>query len=113
MPCGAEHTCFNLDSRTTSATVAFECARRLGVRSGFRTVPFLDDNRGSRQRSAATLLALRGSHKKGDAIASVNPACRERSRHCDVFYLRQKRLEFGLVFASCSLIGTECAPDRY
>ena len=34
---------FYVDSRTTVATVAYDTARRDGVKTAFRNVPFLDD----------------------------------------------------------------------
>jgi uncharacterized protein len=73
MPVLREHNLFYVDSRTTAATVAFDCARRLGVRSGFRNVPFLDDVPEVGAVRKQLLLALRGAQKKGDAIAIGHP----------------------------------------
>ena len=73
MPVLREHNLFYVDSRTTAATVAFDCAQRLGVRSGFRNVPFLDDVAEVGAVRKQLLLALRGAQKKGNAIAIGHP----------------------------------------
>lgn len=43
MPVLQQHSLFYVDSRTSPATVAYETAKRCGVRAAFRNVPFLDD----------------------------------------------------------------------
>lgn len=68
-----EHKLFYVDSRTTAATVAYETAERLGVRSGFRNVPFLDDVAEVNAVRRQLQLALRDARKKGDAIAIGHP----------------------------------------
>ncbi|GAC1700872.1 MAG: divergent polysaccharide deacetylase family protein [Candidatus Acidiferrum sp.] len=73
MPILRERRLFYVDSRTTASTVAYETARRYGVRSAFRSVPFLDDvaEVGAVRRQFA--LALRGARAKGEAIAIGHP----------------------------------------
>ena len=73
MPVLREHDLFYVDSRTTTATVAFDTAQRFGVRSGFRNVPFLDDVAEVSAVRKQLLLALRGAQRKGDAIAIGHP----------------------------------------
>jgi uncharacterized protein len=73
MPVLREHNLFYVDSRTTAATVAYDTAQRLGVRSGFRNVPFLDDVVEAGAVRKQLQLALRDAHKKGDAIAIGHP----------------------------------------
>jgi hypothetical protein len=73
MPVLREHDLFYVDSRTTTATVAFDTAQRFGVRCGFRNVPFLDDVAEVSAVRKQLLLALRGAQRKGDAIAIGHP----------------------------------------
>jgi uncharacterized protein len=73
MPVLREHNLFYVDSRTTAATVAYDTAQRLGVRSGFRNVPFLDDVAETGAVRKQLQLALRDARKKGDAIAIGHP----------------------------------------
>jgi polysaccharide deacetylase 2 family uncharacterized protein YibQ len=64
---------FFIDSRTTTATVAYDVAQRDDVRSGFRNVPFLDD---VQQQSAIRQQfehAIRGAQEKGEAIVIGHP----------------------------------------
>jgi len=68
-----EHKLFYVDSRTTTATVAYDAAQRSGVRSGFRNVPFLDDVAEVGAVRKQLQLALRDARKKGDAIAIGHP----------------------------------------
>ncbi len=68
-----EHYLFYIDSRTTAATVAYDTAQRLGVRSGFRNVPFLDDVAEVGAVRKQLQLALRDARTKGDAIAIGHP----------------------------------------
>ena len=69
MPLLKQKDLFFVDSRTTAATVAFETAEHLGVRSGFRNVPFLDDVQDVGAIRKQLELALRGAKEKGAAIA--------------------------------------------
>ncbi len=64
---------FYVDSRTTAATVAYDTAQRLGVRSSFRNVPFLDDVAEDSAVRKQLELALRGAKDKGEAIAIGHP----------------------------------------
>jgi polysaccharide deacetylase 2 family uncharacterized protein YibQ len=64
---------FYIDSRTTSATVAFDTAREHGVRCAFRNVPFLDDLAEVNAVRKQLELALRGAHEKGEAVAIGHP----------------------------------------
>jgi uncharacterized protein len=73
MPVLRERNLFYVDSRTTAATVAYDCAQRFGVRSGFRNVPFLDDVAEVGAVRKQLQLALRGAQKKHDAIAIGHP----------------------------------------
>ena len=73
MPVLRQHNLFYVDSRTTAATVAYDTAQRLGVRSGFRNVPFLDDVAEVGAVRKQLQLALRDARKKGDAIAIGHP----------------------------------------
>lgn len=73
MPVLREHNLFYVDSRTTAATVAYDTAQRLGLRSGFRNVPFLDDVAETGAVRKQLQLALRDARKKGDAIAIGHP----------------------------------------
>ena len=64
---------FYVDSRTTAATVAYDSARREGVKTAFRNVPFLDD---VQEKSAVTRqlkLALQMAKQKGEGIAIGHP----------------------------------------
>jgi uncharacterized protein len=73
MPLLQKWNLFYVDSRTTAATVAYDTAQRLGVRSGFRNVPFLDDVAEVSAVRKQLELALRGAKEKGDAIAIGHP----------------------------------------
>ncbi len=73
MPVLRQHQLFYVDSRTTAATVAYDEAQRLGVRSGFRNVPFLDDVTEVGAVRKQLQLALRGAREKGEAIAIGHP----------------------------------------
>jgi uncharacterized protein len=73
MPVLRKWNLFYVDSRTTAATVAYDTAQRLGVRSGFRNVPFLDDVAEVSAVRKQLELALRGAREKGDAIAIGHP----------------------------------------
>ena len=73
MPVLLKWNLFYVDSRTTAATVAYDTARRLGVRSAFRNVPFLDDVVEVAAVRKQLELALRGAKEKGEAIAIGHP----------------------------------------
>ena len=73
MPVLRQHKLFYVDSRTTTATVAYDEAQRLGVRSGFRNVPFLDDVAEVAAVRQQLLRALRSAREKGEAIAIGHP----------------------------------------
>ncbi len=73
MPVLREHRLFYIDSRTTAATVAYDAARRAGVQSGFRNVPFLDDVAEVSAVRKQLRLALREAGEKGEGIAIGHP----------------------------------------
>jgi polysaccharide deacetylase 2 family uncharacterized protein YibQ len=73
MPVLREHRLFYIDSRTTAATVAYDAARRAGVPSGFRNVPFLDDVTEVSAVRKQLRLALREASERGQAIAIGHP----------------------------------------
>ena len=73
MPVLRDRRLFYVDSRTTAATVAFDTARSFGVRSAFRSVPFLDDVPDVAAVRKQLELALRGAREKGEAIAIGHP----------------------------------------
>jgi uncharacterized protein len=73
MPVLQKWNLFYVDSRTTAATVAYDTAQRLGVRSAFRNVPFLDDVPEVSAVRKQIELALRGASEKGEAIAIGHP----------------------------------------
>jgi len=64
---------FYVDSRTTTATVAYETAKREGVRTAFRNVPFLDDVQEKAAVKRQLQIAIRGAKEKGEAIAIGHP----------------------------------------
>jgi len=73
MPVLRERRLFYIDSRTTAATVAYDAARRAGVQSGFRNVPFLDDVAEVSAVRKQLRLALREAVEKSEAIAIGHP----------------------------------------
>ena len=73
MPVLKDAGVFYVDSRTTAATVAYEAARRDGVKTGFRNVPFLDDVQTSAAVNRQLLIAIHGAKEKGEAIAIGHP----------------------------------------
>lgn len=73
MPVLQKWNLFYVDSRTTAATVAYDTAQRLDVRSGFRNVPFLDDVAEVSAVRKQLELALRGAKDKGEAISIGHP----------------------------------------
>lgn len=64
---------FYVDSRTTEATLAFDAARREGVPTAFRNVPFLDYVQNKDAVKRQLRLAIEGARKKGEAIAIGHP----------------------------------------
>jgi uncharacterized protein len=68
-----ERRLFFIDSRTTTATVAFQEAEKAGVRCAFRNEPFLDDVQNVSAIRHQLMLAIRGAAEKGDAIAIGHP----------------------------------------
>jgi polysaccharide deacetylase 2 family uncharacterized protein YibQ len=64
---------FYVDSRTTRATVAFDAAKRAGLRAAFRNVPFLDDLQNKEAVKRQLRLAIEGAKQKGEAIAIGHP----------------------------------------
>jgi uncharacterized protein len=64
---------FYIDSRTTAATVAYDTAGQMGVRSAFRNVPFLDDVAEVAAVRKQLRLALREAREKGDVVAIGHP----------------------------------------
>lgn len=64
---------FYVDSRTTAATVAFDAAKREGVPTAYRNVPFLDDVQTKDAVKRQLQLALRGAKQKGEAISIGHP----------------------------------------
>ncbi|MGH9743494.1 MAG: divergent polysaccharide deacetylase family protein [Candidatus Acidiferrum sp.] len=73
MPVLLKWNLFYVDSRTTAATIAYDTAQSLGVRSAYRNVPFLDDVAEVSAVRKQLELALRDAKKKGDAIAIGHP----------------------------------------
>jgi polysaccharide deacetylase 2 family uncharacterized protein YibQ len=73
MPVLREHKLFYIDSRTTAATVAYDTARQLDVRSAFRNTPFLDDVAEVSAVRKQLQLALRNAREKGEAVAIGHP----------------------------------------
>jgi len=73
MPVLRDRHLFYVDSRTTAATVAYDTAQDLGVRSAFRNVPFLDDVAQVAAVRKQLELALRGAREKGEAVAIGHP----------------------------------------
>ncbi|HEY1424695.1 MAG TPA: divergent polysaccharide deacetylase family protein [Candidatus Acidoferrum sp.] len=73
MPVLKDAGVFYVDSRTTAATVAYQAAKRDGVKTGFRNVPFLDDVQNSAAVKRQLLIAIHGAKEKGEAIAIGHP----------------------------------------
>jgi len=82
MPAVRNLNLFYVDSRTTTATVAFETAKRDGVPAAFRNVPFLDDVQEVSAVRKQLQLALRGAKEKKSALAigHAHPATLEALR---------------------------------
>ncbi len=73
MPVLRDRHLFYVDSRTTTATVAYDTAQDFGVRSAFRNVPFLDDVAEVAAVRKQLELALRAAREKGEAVAIGHP----------------------------------------
>lgn len=73
MPVLRRRNLFYVDSRTTAATIAYDTAQRLGVPSGFRNTPFLDDVPELAPVRRQLQLALRRALDKGEVIAIGHP----------------------------------------
>jgi polysaccharide deacetylase 2 family uncharacterized protein YibQ len=73
MPVLREAGVFYVDSRTTAGTVAYDTARRNGVKTAFRNVPFLDDVQNKAAVKRQLQIAIRGAKEKGEAIAIGHP----------------------------------------
>lgn len=73
MPALRNWNLFYVDSRTTAATVAFDTAKRDGIPTAFRNVPFLDDVQDVGAVRKQLQLALRGAKEKKAAIAIGHP----------------------------------------
>jgi uncharacterized protein len=73
MPALRNHSLFFIDSRTTSATVAYDIAQSAGVACAFRNVPFLDDIQEFVAIRRQLELAAKDAREKGQAIAIGHP----------------------------------------
>ena len=73
MPILRDHHLYYVDSRTTTATVAFDTAQSFGLHSAFRNVPFLDDVPELPAVRQQLQLAFRRARDRGEAIAIGHP----------------------------------------
>jgi len=73
MPVLRDAGVFYVDSRTTAGTVAYDTAKRNGVKTAFRNVPFLDDVQNKAAVKRQLQIAIRGAKEKGEAIAIGHP----------------------------------------
>jgi polysaccharide deacetylase 2 family uncharacterized protein YibQ len=73
MPVLRDAGVFYVDSRTTAGTVAYDTAKRAGVKTAFRNVPFLDDVQNKAAVKRQLQIAIRGAKEKGEAIAIGHP----------------------------------------
>lgn len=73
MPLLRRRRLFFIDSRTTTATVAYDAAQSAGVPCAFRNVPFLDDVQDVSAVRHQLELAAKDTHEKGEAIAIGHP----------------------------------------
>ena len=73
MPVLKDAGVFYVDSRTTAATVAYDTAKRAGVKTAYRNVPFLDDVQNKAAVKRQLQLAIHGAKEKGEAIAIGHP----------------------------------------
>ncbi len=72
MPALRERGLFFIDSRTTASTVAYDTARRYGVRAASRKV-FLDDSLKKKAIQEQIDLAMKDADRDGQAIAIGHP----------------------------------------
>lgn len=73
MPVLLQWNLFYVDSRTSTATVAYDTAQHAGVRSAFRNAPFLDDVAEVGAVRKQLELAFRKAQEKGEAITIGHP----------------------------------------
>jgi uncharacterized protein len=73
MPVLKDAGVFYVDSRTTAATVAYDSAKRAGLKTAYRNVPFLDDVQDKTAVKRQLQIAIRGAKEKGEAIAIGHP----------------------------------------
>jgi uncharacterized protein len=73
MPVLKDAGVFYVDSRTTAATVAYDSAKRAGLKTAYRNVPFLDDVQDKTAVKRQLQIAIRGAREKGEAIAIGHP----------------------------------------
>ena len=73
MPLLRNHNLFFIDSRTTTATVAYDAAEFARVPCAFRNVPFLDDVQETGAIRRQLDLAAKDAREKGQAIAIGHP----------------------------------------
>ena len=73
MPVLQRWNLFYVDSRTTAATVAYDTAQHAGVRSAFRSAPFLDDVADVAAIRNQLHLAFSKAKEKGEAITIGHP----------------------------------------
>jgi polysaccharide deacetylase 2 family uncharacterized protein YibQ len=73
MPVLRDAGVFYVDSRTTAGTVAYDTAKRDGVKTAFRNVPFLDDVQNKAAVKRQLQIAIRGAKEKGEAVAIGHP----------------------------------------
>jgi len=73
MPVLRDAGVFYVDSRTSAGTVAYDTAKRDGVKTAFRNVPFLDDVQNKAAVKRQLQIAIRGAKEKGEAIAIGHP----------------------------------------
>lgn len=99
MPVLRDRRLFYIDSRTTKETVAYDAARRAGVRCAFRNVPFLDDVAETSAVRKQLQLALRGAREQGEAVAIGHPHAATLAALKDVLP-QAKAQGVQLVFAS-------------
>ena len=99
MPALRDRHLFYIDSRTTAATVAYDEAQSTGVRSAFRSVPFLDDVEEIGAIQKQLELALRGAQAKGQAIAIGHPH-RATLEALHEFQSKARDRDVSLVFVS-------------
>ena len=69
MPVLREHKRFHVDSRTSTATVAYDTAQKSGVPAAFRNVPFLDDDEEVAAVRKQIKIAIAVAAKQKEAVA--------------------------------------------